>query len=176
MMYSFTIGDITIPVESGNGRISQTYEDATATSLLTLGDGSKIPQTFAGTLDKLNTTITGPQGWAPAALAGLDKHTPYVLKCSTPRAIHGLTASIAIPSKRRTDTDYTPRGYAIVNDEMVETTVSSIVGDTVNLATVTGATGYVVHYWPQITVHAFFSENADQGAAAYSWTLRCEEK
>ncbi|MET0047472.1 MAG: hypothetical protein ABW066_06795 [Sedimenticola sp.] len=175
-MISFSIGGITIPVEAGNGTIEQTYEDVSRSTTHEMGDGSLIKQTYVGAGKKLRTTISGSEAWVPPCFGGLDFDAPQLLKCSTPRAIHGAGRIITVPAARRSDAGYTPKGYAIKNDVVIETGVESIVGDTVTLDTVTGAEGYVVHYWPEITVYATFTETGDQASAHYGWQLVCREK
>lgn len=175
MTKSFELGGVAISYEAGDGRVLQSYDDATRRSLMEMGDGSLVSRTYAGTSGKINTRISGNSAWAAAPLSGLDYSSAMTLKCAEPRAIHGATVSITIPSARRIDTGYTPRGYAVVGGSLVETTITGIVSNVCTLTAVSGATGYEVHYWPEITVHAKFTESLASDTAHYAWALECRE-
>lgn len=174
-MASFELGGVVVPIEAGDGTISQTYAPKNEGTLLYLGNGSSIKQIVAGFIGKLKTTITSSSVWTPASFAGLDFSDKLLLKCAQHRSVGGNTVVIDISPKRRTDSGYTPRGYGLVNGVLVETGIDTIVGDTVTLFPVVGATSYKVDYWPEIEVFATFNENMNARASQFGWSLVCEE-
>jgi hypothetical protein len=144
--HNIIIGGIEIGF-SASHEISQTYEPVGGRSTRRLLNGAALLQHHWA---KLNTTIQG-SGRLPEGLAGLDYTAPIEIKCLAPRSIFAAGTSITLPASRRTDR--APVGYAIVNGNLVRTAIS-IATNTATLTAVSGASGYLVAYYPILTVYA----------------------
>lgn len=169
MIRTLEIGGLVIPVEAA-GDIEQTFETIGGSTLLRMMNGAAKKQTH---WRKLRTRISGA-GWTPPGLAGLDYDVPLLLKSCASRALQSTGNVIAVPAARRTDSGYTPTGFAIVAGRYVPTPLS-LASNTATLTAVTGAQGYGVRYWPELTVYAEFSESNRAMGASWSWQLTAEE-
>lgn len=150
---------------------SQTYETFGGETLLRCASGRGIKQ--RGWI-KLRTQLDG-EGWIPEGLTALDYTSQLNLKCVAPRGVMGVGISnvITIPSARRSDID--PRGYGIVNGNRVFST-TTMAGDVATVASVINATGYLVEYWPELTVYAKEPDTRfTEANKTYSWSLTAEE-
>lgn len=169
----FELGGVAIPYEA-HLNISQTYDVLQASTWppVRMMNGDAKVQTAWG--NKLTTVITG-RGWLPAAWDGLDYTQPLLLKCAGGRTIGSASNAISIPSARRSEAFYAPHGYAIVNGKQVESDVS-MAGDTATVTVVSGATGYGVVYYPEITVYAKPNQaEIDLAGAEFGWRIEAEE-
>lgn len=169
MIRTLEIGGLVISVQAA-GDISQTFEQIGGFTLHRMLNGAGVPQSH---WRKLATTISG-SGWVPAGLSGLDYDATHVLKSVAARSLQATGNVITVPTARRTDSGYEPTGYAIVNGRYVPTPLV-LVTNTATLTTVAGAQGYGVRYWPQITVHARFTEDTRMVGAGWSWRIEAEE-
>jgi hypothetical protein len=150
-------------------QLSQTYEPIGGRSLRRMLTGSAILQHHWA---KLKTTISG-SGRLPEGLAGLDYSASFDIKCMAPRSIWSATTTATIPASRRTD--WVPHGYAIVSGNHVKTAIS-IATNTVTFTAVSGASGYVVAYYPILTVFASPpSLTFDGRGPVAGWTIEAEE-
>lgn len=164
-----TIGGIEINPEVG-ASFSQSYLNRRISTDHYMGDGSIIRQTLAGTNGKLATRIEG-SGWAPLGLESIDTTVKQVIKCGAPLSISGASTSITIPSARRSDSGYTPLGFAVVSGGIVPTTIS-MTDDDATLGAVTGATSYYVTYVPEITAWVDIeSQSLDSSDGKYSFVI-----
>lgn len=140
-------------------------------ALLRMLNGTGLKQTQ---WTKLATSING-DGWAPAALAGIDWSQAVEISCVAPRAIHSATVNATLPAGRRSDVTVSVLCRAVVNGELVDTPVS-VVGDAATATAVSGASSYQFYYYPKLN---FYSngprENLDLSGAAYSWQIDAEE-
>jgi hypothetical protein len=170
-MSYFELGGIKVLLDSSL-QITQTYEDASNSSLLEFADGSRQKQTFLPSSGKIKVTTQG-RGWHGLGLSGLDWSGELLMKCVFSIAVNGVTNVIAIPSERRTDAGFEPHGYARVNDEYVATDVVSIVGDIVTLIQLPNANGYKIEYWPEIIILSEKkpAETWDNSSNDYSWSF-----
>lgn len=133
--------------------------------------GRAIKQTH---FSKLRTSLSG-QGWVPAGLDGLDYSSPLLLKCAAPRCISSQNHQIAIPAVRRNDRGFEPKGYALIEGELIETAVL-FQANIANLRIVPEADIYQVHYYPELMVFAEPSQvQGNMAGAEFSWALTCEE-
>ncbi len=168
MRVPLVIGPVTIPEYAMLG-LEQTYEPVEGAVLLRASDGSALKQTA---WSKLRTVITGT-GWIPDGLAGIDWSSPQLMRASAPQSVWSTSNVITLPAARRGDVGV--RGFAIVDDRPVETSVS-MAGDTATLGTVSGATSYYAMYWPEFL--AYFAppqQQIDVTGAAVRWRLAGEE-
>lgn len=170
---NFVVGTAEQPISAIAG-FSQTYEVLAASASDRMGDGSLDTATYWS--GKLRTVISG-DGWTPPVLLGLNFDSNLTLKCGAPIAVQDATTSVTLPAARRTDAGHTPVGFAIVGGELVATTISSIVSNVATLASVSGASAYVVWYWPELTVQVTERPRQDTatGAAVHRWSLTAEE-
>jgi hypothetical protein len=152
--------------------VSQTYRRVDGGSVLhRMLNGAGVPQHH---WSKLATSIAG-DGWAPAALAGVDWSAPVEILCVQPRAIHSATASAILPAARRSDLTINVYALAVVANQLIATPVS-VVTNTATATAVAGATGYQFMYFPKLTCWSRGpAESLDLQRASYSWTLEAEE-
>ncbi|RLA21061.1 MAG: hypothetical protein DRQ61_09030 [Gammaproteobacteria bacterium] len=169
----FELNGISVPVEA-NVEFNQDYEALSSETWppLRFMNGSGVKQTaWSG---KLRTVLTGA-GWMPAGLDGLDYSATMVLKCAGPRGISSASNAITIPSARRSDTGFAPYGYAIVGGKRVDSPVG-LAGNVATVTSVSGATGYGVYYYPQMTVSAQAPRTTGNLVTGdFSWSLEAEE-
>lgn len=171
-MSYFILGGITVPVECF-AEFDQSYEPLERTSIRRMSDGTGRKQTA---WDGKLIVKTSGSGWAPLGLSGLDYQNPLLFSCADPRSITAASNIITIPAERRTDAGYTPIGFAIVNNELVETSLS-LATNTATLGIVSGATAYRVHYWPEITVLVKQPlENWNKSGNAHGWSFDAEQE
>lgn len=171
MRRTLVIGNVVVPAQSA-GSVSVAYEEFGGITWppLRMQNGAGVMQQ---SWLKLRLRISG-EGIVPAAFAGLSRTAQYVLKSPASRSVHGDTNVIAVPAARRTDTGYTPRGFAVVNG-LYYATPLSMAGDVATLTAVPGAAGYGVIYWPQLTVFINPSQSADSAGASHNFVLEAEE-
>ena len=174
----FSLGGVVVPIESALD-FSQTYEPLGGVARLRMMSGALVQQVG---WRKLRTTLSGA-GWWPSGLEGLDYDSALTLLCAAPRAILSASNVIALPAARRTDAGFAPIGHAVVpgasvgvsGGDLVPTAVS-IADNLATLTPVTGAIGYQITYWPQITVFVTSrATQADLPGAAHRWSLTAEE-
>jgi len=165
------IGSIIVP-QQGRHTFEQEYEDLQGLSFNRVANGNGILRnTWSG---KISTTIIG-RGWAPSAFANLATGTTHVVKCAIPRAASSNTTTVTLPASRRSDPGHTPRGWALVDAVLVETTISGVAGDDYTLDAVAGAQGYRVTYFPQITAAITVNEGSGENTGSYEWRVQAEE-
>ena len=123
---------------------------------------------------KLKTSISG-DGWAPAALAGVDWSQPVEIYCIQPRAIHSATVAATLPASRRSDFATAVLCRAVVGGNLVETPVT-VATNTATATAVSGATSYQFYYYPQLN---FYSDGPTDGLVlsdgVYGWSIEAEE-
>lgn len=172
------IGGIEIPLRALTEGFAQTYEELAGLSARrTLGGSLLIQRAWPLTRNYLlRTTISGG-GILPAPLDHLDRGGTYEVECAEHRRIAGDGAYnvITLPAGRRSGGIYTPRGYALVGGELVETTIA-IVGHVATLGLVTGAQHYQVRYWPKFTGNLTHKSDGEPWRATRRWTITIEEE
>ncbi len=167
---NFELNDLKIPI-LGRLDFIQSYEMIGGTITKRMQSGRAIKQTH---FNKIRTVLSG-QGWLPVGLDGLNYSEPQTLKCAAPRAISSTVNEFTIPSARRGDYGFEPRGYALVACDLVETIII-LNTDIVTLDIIQGATSYQVHYYPELLVFAEPPQiQGNMSGAEFSWTLTCEE-
>lgn len=167
---NFQLGGISIPIQAGL-EFSQTYEAIGGNVLHRMQSGRAIKQTH---YKKLRTSLSG-QGWVPTGLDGLEYSESMILKCAAPRSISSESYQIVIPSYRRNDPGFEPKGYALVKGHLIETTLV-MQEDIAILNPVGYALSYQVHYYPQILVFAEPPQvQSNITGAEFSWSITCEE-
>lgn len=169
MIRTLELGGIIVPVQTA-GDIEQTFETVGGVYLGRKMNGVAYKQR---NWRALKTVISG-FGWAPAALGGLDYDPPLLLKSVGARSLQAAGNVIAVPAARRTESGYAPIGFAVVAGRLVATPLV-LVDDTATLTAVTGAQGYEVRYWPQLTVYAEFRDTSRPREARWSWSIEAEE-
>lgn len=172
MKNTLIIGDLIVPTYSIN-EFDQEYEDIDNSTLERTADGSGV--IYSLNWQKIRTRITG-RGWAPSGLRNLAKGQFYRMRCKTPDAVLSDTTSVTLPAERRTDTDHDPVGFASVGDELVSSAITGISSNVATLTAVAGADGYMVWYWPDITVA--ITQNSCQMSANRSsrWSIEAEQQ
>lgn len=166
------IGGITVPV-TARQTLSQAYEAVPGgAALLRMADGSLVKQ-FRW--QKTATRINASGATAPG-LEAIDWNAPIVLHCAEPRQMAGSGLVYTLPAARRSDSGFTPQGYAWVNGEWVPTAVA-LATNTATLTAVPGATQYRVRWWPLLTVEceAPPQQEYDFNTGRYSWSWAAEE-
>lgn len=168
--HNLILGGVEISFDSAH-TLEQTYEPLGGRHLMRLADGSGVLQhAWDG---KLRTTIRG-NGRLPEGLFNLDYTGSLSLSCMAPVSIwSATTAGPTLPTTRRSD--WAPHGYAIVSGRHVATPIS-IASDVVTFTAVTGATGYVVAYYPTLTVYAEPPRQSFSGRSpGAGWEIIAEE-
>lgn len=144
--HDIIIGGVRIGLQAAYD-LTQTYVEIGGRTLRRKLDGSALLQRNWG---KLRTVISG-RGRLPEGLAGLDYTASMTIDCMAPRSIWGASTAITIPAGRRTD--WVPHAYAIVDGEHVRTPLTIAV-NACTLTAVSGAQGYLVAYYPSLTMYA----------------------
>jgi len=166
--HNLIIGGVVIALESSH-ELTQTYESIGGRSLRRMLNGAGLLQTQWA---KRRTSIRG-SGRIPPGLDGLNYTASLALSCAAPMSIWSATTSTTLPAARRSD--FPPRGFAIVNGHQISTPIS-IATNTVTFTAVTGASGYVVSYYPTMTVYADPpTQSFDAREIAIEWSLIAEE-
>ena len=166
------IGSVEIP-QHATLDMAQTYERIGGETTLRTANGTGIKQ---ATWSKIRTTISGG-GWSPAGLDAIDYNSQQTLACIAPRAVNAdINREAILPSARRSDTGYTPFGWAFLANGQRQETAAVMIGDTATLDAVTNAIGYQAVYYPLLTcwVHRPV-ESASRADASYRWELVAEE-
>lgn len=171
MITTLEFGSILIPTEAVP-EFDQRYEDLAGQTFRRTADGSGILR--SGWQGKIATRISG-RGWVPAGIGAAAAGSTHVIKCAIPREASSATTSVTLPAARRTDTGHTPIGFALVGDRLVSTAITGITSNVATLTAVSGATGYRVHYWPQITAVVTANECTGSHQAEYRWAIEAEE-
>lgn len=169
------IGGIEIPLYVLTDSFNQDYEELAGINGLRMSGGGLIIQRAwpASGNYKLRTVISGG-GSLPAPLDGLDRGTAHEISCAEARRIASTSNVITLPASRRSDTNHTPQGYALVNGELVATPLA-LVGNVATLTTVSGAQHYQVRYWPKFIGKVTHQSSGEPWQARRSWTLTVEE-
>jgi|GEM_PF-1222783 len=166
------LGGIAV-AKNANLTINQDYFRLGASTFppIRMSNGDAKVQTVWGA--KIRTVITA-NGWRSSPFDGLDLTQPLLLKCGAPKTIASAANAIALPTARRTDANFEPYGYAVVNGSDVESPVV-VDSDIATVTVVPGATQYGVHYFPEITVYAQLNTSTNIGEVEFDWELEAEE-
>jgi hypothetical protein len=166
--HNVIIGGVEISFDAAY-QLSQTYETLGGRSLRRMLSGAALLQSSWA---KRRTVISG-QGRLPEGLSGLDYSASMTISCAAPLSLWSATTSATLPAARRTD--WAPHGYAIVNGRHVATPIS-IATNAVTFTAVAGASGYVVAYYPSLTVYAEPPRHTFDGrGVAIGWEIVAEE-
>lgn len=164
------VGGVEIPIQASH-TLNQTYKVLQAAQRRRFLNGDLWQRkTWGG---KLETNITGT-GIMPSGFQEVDFDNPIVIACVEALGINSVSNVIVLPVNRRADAGSEPQGYAIVDGELVETTIN-VVGDTATLGIVAGASQYQARYFPLITCMAEPPEEDLTRGSAYGWSLIAEE-
>ena len=145
--HDIVIGGVIIGLDAAHD-LTQTYEEVGGRTLRRKLDGAALLQRNWG---KIRTVISG-RGRLPDGLEGLDYTTSMTIDCMAPRSVWGSSTTIVIPAARRTS-GWVPHAYAIVAGQHVRTSLT-IATNTCTLTAVTGAQGYLVAYYPSLSMYA----------------------
>jgi hypothetical protein len=167
-MPNLIIGGVTIPRLAAL-ELTQEYGETASRAQHRMGDGSLVVQENWA---RLTTRISG-SGWIPAAFGSIDWSADIVIKCIAPEAVQGATTSLTVPAARRDDVS--PWAVAIVDGREVKTSIS-MAGNVATLGAVSGASLYIVRYYPMFTARAVIPpRQLNTSGASYGWTLEAEE-
>jgi len=167
---NLVIDSITIPTRSLL-EYDQQYQEMRADDFRRVADGSGVLRTLGWA--KLRTTINA-KGWVPLGLAAF-RGGQYLIKCAAPHAVDSASNVITLPAARRSDTGYDPYALAQVDGDLVETTISDETGDVFTLATVSGATGYRLQYYPEFTAVITDARSKGDSGINYTWSMVAEQ-
>jgi hypothetical protein len=171
MITTLIVGSIVIPTEAVP-EFDQRYVDLAGQTFRRTADGSGVLR--SGWSGKISTRISG-RGWTPSGLDTIALGSTHTIKCAQPRAVSSATTSVTLPVARRSDTGHTPIGFALVGDLLVSTAITGIVSNVATLTSVTGASGYRVHFWPEITAVILANECTGTHQAEFRWSIEAEE-
>lgn len=168
---SLILGSVSVPLLAALD-LSQTYE--------AIG-GVWTGRTLNGTAvrrqhwSKTRTTISGG-GWVPACLQALDYSAALSLSCIAPRVVAAASVEATLPTARRADAGFLPYALAVLADGSLANTAVAIVGNVATAAAVSGATQYLFHYYPILSVFAEApSDSFDAASGNFTWSLTAEE-
>ena len=178
-MQTLRIGGIDIPLYALTDSFDQSYEEVAAIHGLRFMDGSLMPQRAWPRTEnyKLRTTING-SGSLPAPLDGLDRGAAQEVRCVAHRSAASPTTTVQFTKKHRTDTGYTPVGFAQVGSLLVPVDLVITEHDTYSsaaLSPVSGAQHYQVRYWPQFVGILVHQSSGEPWQAKRSWSVTIEE-
>lgn len=169
------IGGFRLPLSAYWEDFRQTYDDEAGIGEIRLADGSLVIQrAWPATGVKLLTTLAA-RGRMPPLLAGLDRGVAHEIACIEPIHLPSLNTAITLPAGRRADTGYTPRGYAMVDGELVSTPVLSVVAHVATLQAVAGASHYEARYWPKFSGRITYRQDGTPLRGGRGWTLTIKE-
>ncbi len=151
-------------------RVQQSLSPVPSRTIRRLQNGAAVSM---ANFRKLQTTITG-SGFYPAGLDAVDWLQPITVHCVQRQSIRSASNIIALPTARRTDSGYTPDAGAIVGGELVPSPVS-ITDHVATITPVAAATGYLVQYFPILTIFADLETAEDIDGRVISWTINGEE-
>ena len=177
MITTLIIGAIELPTLATHVELTQSYDDILPIRFRRTADNTGILRSTGSA--KLRTVIQG-RGWVPA-LEDIDTTTTQVVKCAMHRAANSATTTVSLPAARRADTGHQPLAYGRVGDDLIATTITNLAAilagstDEATLTAVSGASAYVVHYWPQITAAVLVKTGQGASSAAFEWTIEAEE-
>lgn len=170
------IGGIELPIFALTEGFRQSYDELAGISARrTLGGKLLIQRVWPLAKNYLLSTTISGAGSLPAPLDHLDRGATYEIECAEHRAIAGTSNIITLPAGRRSGGIYTPRGYALVAGELVETAIA-LVGNVATLTAVSGAQHYQVRYWPKFTGLLTHKADGEPWAARRSWSLTLIEE
>ena len=117
---------------------------------------------------KLATRVSG-SGWMKPGLDGLNYKPPVRMQCIEP--LCQQTSGGAITPIRTARTDFPQYAFAMTASGLVKTTLTGWTP-----VAVSGATYYLVHFYPVLDGYARYSGALDQAGGVFNWTLDFEEK
>ena len=164
------IGTLEIPEVAGHSWRQSYREIGTGFPFRTRNGGLIAHQRYR----KLQSSISG-EGWDVAGLEGLNPATAYALHCIQPRAISSASNVITIPNACRTDGDYAVQGAAVVAGEIVPSTVS-LASQVATVGTVSGASAYIVKYYPILTGFLTVTTDFDDDNQLYNISIEFNEQ
>lgn len=177
MITTLEIGSIVVPSES-LGEFEQTYTELAQTFFRRTADGTGVLRSIGNT--KLRTVINGV-GWIPSALENIDRSTTHVIRCAMTRTASSGSTTVTLPAARRSDAGHQPIGFALVGDQLVSSVITNLadinsaVTNDATLTAIAGASGYRVHYFPEITAAIVSAECQGTGGASFNWSFEAEE-
>ena len=170
--HTLVVDGIAVPIGVLGEALTQTYQDVEGgAAVLRMGDGTALVQSR---WRRCMTTIAAA-GVLPVQLAAVNWRAPVVLGCVGPRGVAAAGLTAALPAARRADT----RVFAVAvrPDGELRPTAVTVAGDTATVTEQAGALGYIVYYYPQLTVVSARGarERYDTIAGAASWEIELEE-
>lgn len=166
---SLIINNITISDIQGF-QVTQTLKPVRSRTVRRLQNGAAVSMS---NFRKLETTITG-SGFYPAGLDAIDWDAAVSIHCVQRQAISSASNIIALPTNRRVDAGYTPDSGAFVGGDLVPSPVS-IEDHVATITAVSGATGYLIQYFPVLSVFADLDVDEDIDGRVIRWTIRGDE-
>ncbi len=156
---------------AAGGVITQSFEDFGGFSTLRFASGVGLAQE---SWRKVRTTISA-SGWVPAGLDDIDWSAPVTIGCVKTRSIKSASNVITIASARRTDAP--PYGFSIGPRGNLRAAAVTMAGNVATIAPTADATGYVVLWYPEMTVLATSGVTCewDVQGAVESWAISGEE-
>jgi len=165
------IDGITAPLQSLL-RFDQEYNDLAAQTFNRVASGDGVLR--LGWQGKIETVINA-SGWVSDPFANLLYGQSVLIQCAMPRAASSATNVVEVPAGRRSDGIHAPAGFALVDGILQETNIDSWATNTATLATVAGAVGYRVQYFPEFTGVVTLKDSTNNNDGTFRWRLEAEE-
>lgn len=167
---NFELGGVRVPILACL-EFSQTYEPIGGSVIHRMQSGKAVKQTH---YTKWRTTLSG-QGWIPVGLNALDYRLAQCLKCAAPQSVFSTYPCLTLPTARRQDEPFVPKGFAMVGQELMEVAME-MQADIATLSAIPDARGYCVHYYPEWQVFAEMTQmQANLHNAEFSWSITAEQ-
>ncbi len=165
-----SISGLLLP-EMSSDQLEQTYFELGGFSARRLASGAMLTQTR---WTRIGTRLAG-RGRLPPPLDQIEWRAPFVLGCVAPRGIRSAVRVVELPTGRREDAQ--PFGFALLDSGTAQPMPVSVDDGVVTVDEIAVAAGYIVYYWPLITVvaPAGMRTRWDPLGAASTWELECEE-
>jgi hypothetical protein len=181
MIINPKLGGVEIALQSAH-TAQQDFEPILAERVQRLANGGAVKQTsWSGKL----RIITSGTGNIPTTLQGLDYSSVLQMDCCAPLSVHSLTTAIQLPiditynlaTVQMWRRDVSLIAHALVGGVLVPAQILTIASSLVTVASVSGATGYQVSYWPRFLVFASRPQELGgaRGYASRSWSFVAEQ-
>jgi hypothetical protein len=160
-----------IPITMPQGYdITQTFKPIAGRSIKRLSNGAAVSMS---NWRKLSTDISG-SGFYPPGLDAINWAAAVTIDSIARQSISSASPSIALPGTIRNDAGYVPDGAALVAGNWVTTPVSVATG-VATLTTVSGATLYLVQFYPVLSVFAELETSEDSNDGVIRWSISGEQ-
>ncbi len=163
--------------------ISQDFEPLSGETILRMVDGTGVKQQSWANKTRI---VSRGSGEIPLPLLGVDYSQLMILDCCSPQSAYSATTTVTLPpgftlsavNYNSFRSDVSMIGHAIVKGKLEHAAITNLTGNVVTLATVSGATGYQITYWPKFLVFASKPRESHglRGGSKRAWEFVAEQQ